>query len=180
MRPFIYLSFAYAFSEFALMLIKRSKDDSVKARNDRGSLIFLWLTITGGFVGGFILSNPPNQFWLGFGIPFIIGGLVIRWIAILQLGSSFTVDVSINKASTLKTNGIYERIRHPSYSGMLLAIVGFASTMNSIYSFLVLVVPVFVAVIYRVRIEESLLKKEFGNSYSRYSNNTKKLIPGIY
>ena len=180
MRPIVYFSLAFAFSELVLMFVKRSKDDSVKARNDRGSLIFLWLTITGGFVGGFILSNPPNQFWLGFGIPLIIGGLVIRWIAILQLGSSFTVDVAINKASTLKTDGIYERIRHPSYSGMLLVIVGFASAMNSIYSFLVLVVPVFVAVIYRVRIEESLLKKEFGDSYLKYSLETKKLIPWIY
>jgi protein-S-isoprenylcysteine O-methyltransferase Ste14 len=180
MRLFIYLSFAYAFSEFALMLIKRSKDDSVKVRNDRGSLIFLWVTITGGFVGGFFLSNPPDQFWSGFGIPFIIGGLVIRWIAILQLGSSFTVDVAINSASQLKTDGIYERIRHPSYSGILLVVVGFASTMNSLYSFLVLVVPVFAAVVYRVSIEESLLKKEFGDRYLKYSLETKKLIPWIY
>ncbi len=180
MRTVIYFSLAFAFSELLLMLVKRSRYESVKERNDRGSLILIWLTITGGFVGGFFLSNPPDRFWLGFGIPFIIGGLFVRWIAILQLGSSFTVDVAINNASQLKTDGIYERIRHPSYSGMLLVVVGFASTMNSIYSFLVLVVPVFAAVIYRVRIEESLLKKEFGESYLKYSKDTKKLIPGIY
>ena len=180
MRLFVYLSFAYAFSEFALMLVKRSKDDSVKTRNDKGSLIFLWLMITGGFFAGFFLSKQPNQFWVGFGLPLILFGLIIRWIAILQLGSSFTVDVAINNSSKLKTNGIYERVRHPSYSGMLLVVVGFASTMCSIYSFLVFVIPVFVAIIYRISVEESLLQKEFGDSYLKYSSDTKKLIPGIY
>src|SRR5664279_224907 len=154
MRVFVYLSFAYAFSEFALMLVKRSKDDSVKTRNDKGSLIFLWLMITGGFFAGFFLSKQPNQFWVGFGLPLILFGLIIRWIAILQLGSSFTVDVAINNSSKLKTNGIYERVRHPSYSGMLLVVLGFASIMSSIYSFLVLVIPVFVAIVYRIKVEE--------------------------
>jgi hypothetical protein len=65
MRPIVYLSFAYAFSEFLLMLIKRSKEGMVKTRKDRGSLIFLWLMITIGFVGGFYLSKPINDFWAG-------------------------------------------------------------------------------------------------------------------
>jgi protein-S-isoprenylcysteine O-methyltransferase Ste14 len=180
MRPIVYLSFAYAFSEFLLMLIKRSKEGIVKTRKDRGSLIFLWLMITIGFVGGFYLSKPINDFWAGFGFPLIIGGLIIRWIAILQLGNSFTVDVAINNAANLKTDGIYERVRHPSYSGILLVVTGFSATMNSLYSFLVLVVPVFMAVIYRVSVEESVLINEFGDKYQLYKTKTKKLIPGIY
>ena len=76
--------------------------------------------ITIGFTGGFFLSKPVNHFWTGFGFPFIIGGLIIRWIAILQLGKSFTVDVAITDAASLKTDGIYERVRHPSYLGMLI------------------------------------------------------------
>ena len=180
MRVFVYLSFAYAFSEFALMLVKRSKDEGVKTRNDKGSLIFLWLMITGGFIAGFVLSGHTNHFWVGFGLPLILFGLIIRWIAILQLGSSFTVDVAVNNSSKLKTDGIYERIRHPSYSGMLLVVLGFASIMSSIYSFLVLVIPVFVAIVYRIKVEENLLRNEFGESYLKYSKDTKKLIPGIY
>jgi protein-S-isoprenylcysteine O-methyltransferase Ste14 len=180
MRPIIYLSLAFAFSEFLLMIIKRSKKGGVKIRGDRGSLIFLWLMITIGFTSGFFLSKPVNSFWAGFGIPLITGGLIIRWIAILQLGNSFTVDVAITHAAKLKTDGIYERIRHPSYSGMLLVLVGFSVEMYSFYSFLVLVLPVFIAVLYRIDIEEKVLINEFGNSYLEYKAETKKLIPSVF
>jgi protein-S-isoprenylcysteine O-methyltransferase len=180
MMPVVYLSFAYAFSEFLLMLNKRSKGGTSRTRRDRGSLIFLWLMITLGFTGGFFLSKPVNQFLEGFGFIFIIAGLIIRWIAILQLGNSFTVDVAITNTAILNTDGIYERIRHPSYTGMLSVVFGFSVTMSSFYSFLVLVVPVFAAVLYRIRVEETVLINEFGDSYSEYKTRTKKLIPGVY
>lgn len=180
MRPIIYLSFAFAISELLLMLIKRSKGAAVKTRNDRGSLIFLWLMITLGFVVGFFLSKPINDFWAGFGFPMITFGLIIRWIAILQLGKSFTVDVAINNSATLKTDGIYERVRHPSYLGLLLIVLGFSFTMNSIYSFFAFVVPVSIAIIYRIMVEEKVLLNEFGDSYSEYKTKTKRIIPGIY
>ena len=180
MRPMIILSLAYAFSEFLLMLIKSSKGRSVKTRKDRGSLIFLWTMITLGFAAGFFLSRPASSFWTGLGFPLIIGGLIIRWIAIMQLGNAFTVDVAINNEVNLKTDGIFEQIRRPSYLGMLLVVTGFAATMASFYSFLVLVVPVFVAIVYRISVEEKVLIDEFGESYTVYMRSTKMLIPGIF
>jgi len=180
MIPLIYLSFAYAFSEFMLMLVKSSKKGSVKTRDDKGSLIFLWLTITAGFTAGFFLSKPVDFFWEGLGLPLVIGGLIIRWIAILQLGNSFTVDVAITDKASLKTDGIYKKIRHPSYLGMLLVVTGFALTMSSFFSFLVLVVPVFAAIVYRISVEEKVLTGEFGNNYAIYMESTKKILPGIF
>jgi len=180
MRPIVYISFAYAASELLLMLLKRSKRETVKTRDDRGSLILLWMMITIGFVAGFILSKPENHFWAGFGSVFIVAGLIIRWTAILQLDRSFTVDVAITDSANLKTDGIYEKVRHPSYLGLLLIIFGFSITMSSFFSFLVLTVPVFTAVLYRINIEEKVLRNEFGNSYSEYESRTKKLIPGIF
>jgi protein-S-isoprenylcysteine O-methyltransferase Ste14 len=180
MRPVIYISFAFALSEFLLMIIKRSDSATSKTRKDRGSLIFLWVMITIGFTGGFLLSKQVNHFLAGFAVPLIIGGLIVRWVAILQLGNSFTVDVAITNTAGLKTDGIYKRIRHPSYSGILMIIVGFSAIMSSLYSFLVLVIPVFTAIIYRISIEEKVLLNEFGESYHKYSADTKKLIPFIY
>jgi len=162
------------------MIIKRSKSESVKTREDRGSMVLLWSMITLGFIGGFFLSKPANMFWTGFGFTFIIGGLIVRWIAILQLGNAFTVDVAITKAANLKTDGIYERVRHPSYTGIMAIVIGFGVTMNSLYSFLVLVLPVFFAVIFRIGVEEKVLIKEFGNSYVEYKSKTKRLIAGIF
>jgi protein-S-isoprenylcysteine O-methyltransferase Ste14 len=162
------------------MIIKRSRNASVKTRSDKGSLLFLWSMITIGFFCGFFLSHPVNDYLAGIGFLMIIVGLLIRWIAILQLGKSFTVDVAITDKAALKTDGIYSRVRHPSYSGILLIVCGFTALMNSIYSFLILLVPVFIAVLYRIRVEETLLTEEFGESYSEYKKETKKLIPGVY
>lgn len=180
MSVIIYFSYAFCLSEILLMIVKRSKSGHVKNKSDKGSLIFLWSMITLGFICGFFLSKPVSGFWEGFGFPMILGGLLIRWIAILQLGKSFTVDVAIVNTATLKTDGIYSSVRHPSYSGILLIVGGFAGLMNSIYSFLVLVVPVFIAILYRIKVEENLLADEFGESYSEYKTETKKLIPGIF
>jgi protein-S-isoprenylcysteine O-methyltransferase Ste14 len=180
MISLVYLSLIFAFSELMLMIVKHSKTGRAKVRKDKGSLVLLWAIITIGFTGGFLLSKPVSQFFAGAGLAFIIGGLIYRWIAILQLGKSFTVDVAITDAPDLKTDGLYERIRHPSYLGLLMIVVGFSSTMSSVMSFLVLAVPVFLAITYRISVEEKLLISEFGERYIRYKAETKKLIPGIY
>jgi protein-S-isoprenylcysteine O-methyltransferase Ste14 len=180
MSPIIYFSYAFCLSEILLAIIKRSKSRSVKNRGDKGSLIFLWSMITLGFISGFFLSKPAGGFWEGFGFPLVVVGFIIRWASILQLGKSFTVDVAIVDKAALKTDGIYSRVRHPSYSGLLMIVCGFAALMNSVFSFLVLAVPVFIALLYRINIEEKLLSAEFGDSYSEYKKETKKLIPGIF
>jgi protein-S-isoprenylcysteine O-methyltransferase Ste14 len=180
MIPIVYLSFAFAISEFILMLVKRSKSGSSRTRDDRGSLILLWTVISIGFTGGFFLSKPMNNFWSGFGFALIISGLIVRWISILQLGKSFTVDVAITNSATLITDGIYERVRHPSYSGLLSVVAGFAFTMSSLYSFLVFVIPVFLAINYRIKVEEKILIDEFGDSYKQYMKKTKRLIASIW
>jgi protein-S-isoprenylcysteine O-methyltransferase Ste14 len=185
MHYIIFLSVVFGFSEFGLLLVKHSKVKAVKTRIDKGSMILIWLMITFGFICGFYHAkynywNLYNCFTSVIGLIIVIAGIIIRWVAIIQLGSSFTVDVAINFTSNLKTDGIYKKVRHPSYSGLLMVILGFACTMNNVYSFLVLVIPVLLAILYRIRVEEQLLRNEFGDSYSRYSSNTKKLIPGIY
>jgi protein-S-isoprenylcysteine O-methyltransferase Ste14 len=180
MNIIILLSYGFGFSEFLLLLVKRSSGKALRTRENRGSLILLWITITLGFTMGFFLSRPMSQLWMGFGWPLLIAGLIMRWIAILQLGRSFTVDVAINERARLKTDGIYERVRHPSYLGLLMIVIGFSSMMCSFYSFLVLVIPVFIAILYRISVEEKLLIREYGDSYIEYMKTTRKIIPGIY
>jgi protein-S-isoprenylcysteine O-methyltransferase Ste14 len=180
MTPIIYLSFVFGLSELFLSLVKKSKSGTSKTRKDKGSMLILWIIITSGFTGGFIQAKPVNIYCAGFGFVFLVLGLIIRWTSIIQLGKSFTVDVAITNAAKLKTDGIYEKVRHPSYSGLLFIIVGFSLIMSSLNSFLVLVVPVFLAICYRISVEEKLLISEFGESYIKYKANTKKIIPGIY
>jgi protein-S-isoprenylcysteine O-methyltransferase Ste14 len=44
----------------------------------------------------------------------------------------------------------------------------------------ILVTPTFVALLYRMRVEEEALNRAFGVDYEEYSRTTKRLLPGVY
>jgi protein-S-isoprenylcysteine O-methyltransferase Ste14 len=115
--------------------------------------------------------------WTGIVIFFI--GAVIRWTAIFQLRKEFTVDVSISKNHKIKDDGLYRYIRHPSYLGLLLEFLGFSLLYDNWYSLLIINIPIFVAMVYRIKIEEELLTGAFGIEYENYKRRTKRIIPGI-
>ncbi len=181
----IYLSIIFFFSEFILMLSKRSKKKGKKYRDDKKSLLIFWVTIPFSLILGFFTAyygkwEAVNQLLAVIGGFFVLGGMCIRWIAILQLRHAFTVDVSVSTEQRLKTDGLYKYIRHPSYSGLLFICFGLGMGMNSIISLIVTVLPVFAAVLYRIHIEEKILTKAFGRQYEDYKERTDKLLPKVY
>jgi protein-S-isoprenylcysteine O-methyltransferase Ste14 len=185
MELLIYLSYFFFLSEFVLMLIKRSKINSVSKRNDKGSLLILWfsiiISITAGFYfEGYGIWGFSNIIIYYTGVIIFLAGLILRWGAIFQLKKAFTVDVAINKYHPLKTDGLYKKIRHPSYSGLFMILCGLSVAMNNIISLLVISISIFISVSYRILIEEKLLTDEFGQEYEAYKSKTKKIIPGIY
>ncbi len=179
------LSLFFFLSEFVLMLSKRSKSAKVKSQKDRKSLLLFWLTIPFSLTLGFFLAryqawDTINIVLAVLGIILFTAGLLIRWLAIMQLQKAFTVDVAIAKDHRLKTGGIYKRIRHPSYTGLLLICLGLGIGMNSLLSFVVVLLPVFAAVLYRIKVEEAMLSTEFGEAYKNYQQKTVRLFPKIY
>lgn len=166
------------------MLVKRSKKSNSKQRDDRGSLVLMWITITLCFTFGFIFANYSvwrllNFVIAGVGLLIILTGFVIRWMAIIQLKNAFTVDVAIGNEQNLKTDGLYKIIRHPSYLGLWLILVGFSVCMNSIISILIIVIPMFIVLLYRISVEEKVLVEAFGEKYMVYRTNTKMIIPFV-
>ncbi|NOU16138.1 MAG: isoprenylcysteine carboxylmethyltransferase family protein [Bacteroidales bacterium] len=185
MKYLIFLSYIFFISEFLLMLVKRSKKSTSKHQKDKGSLVLLWVTISICFTFGFIFAdysrwNLSHLIMAVIGLLIIIVGLIIRWVAILQLKKAFTVDVAIGTEQKLKTDGMYKTIRHPSYLGMLMIMIGFAISMNSIMSILVIVIPMIIVLLFRISVEETLLLEAFGNQYIEFRSKTKKLIPWLY
>ena len=185
MKHLIYLSWLFFISEFLLMLVKRSSKSTTRQRGDRGSLILLWVIITVSFTSGFIFANyrvwnSLNYTIATFGLFLILVGFVIRWISILQLKKAFTVDVAIGTDHKLKTNGMYRVIRHPSYLGLFIIMVGFSICMNTIVSFLVVTTLMFIALMYRIYVEEKALSAAFGEDFTAYKSKTKRLIPWIF
>jgi len=170
-------------SEFLLFTMKRSEKTS--ENRDQGSLSLFWIMIPVAITLGFTFSNLNLIKLITWNlVPWCLGlffiGLLIRWIAIIQLGNRFTVNVAVVKEHTLKKDGIYKFIRHPSYSGLLLLFLGIALSMRNYVSILLVIVPVFFAILYRIKVEEKSLKGYFGKDYEDYSKATKKIIPFVY
>jgi protein-S-isoprenylcysteine O-methyltransferase len=109
-----------------------------------------------------------------------LGGLIWRWYSIGYLGRYFTVDVSILAEQKLIDSGPYRYIRHPTYTGALLAFFGLGSCFGNWLSILFMTVPIIAAFLSRIRIEERALTDALGEEYRAYTQRTKRLIPFVY
>jgi protein-S-isoprenylcysteine O-methyltransferase Ste14 len=116
-------------------------------------------------------------FFVGLGM--ILGGIIIRFIAIATLKKNFSGRLRIREDHTLIKNGIYHWIRHPSYLGLIMTYLGVPVLLSSILGFLVmsLIIPL---LIHRIKLEERMLIERFGTEYQEYVEHSKKLIPYIY
>jgi protein-S-isoprenylcysteine O-methyltransferase len=179
------LGLAYGISEAGLMILKRSRDDSVDA--DDATLRTLWITILLAVTAGIVVSTRvPAATMSHAGIVFWVGcalfgtGLALRWYAIFYLGRFFTVNVAIHSGHEIIDTGPYARIRHPSYSGALLAFAGFALTLTNWVSLAVVLLPIYWAFSRRISTEEHALASALGSPYINYMRRTKRLAPYIY
>ena len=179
------LGVIYLVSECALSYLRRSGRKS--KRHDGGSLVVLWITISAAIAGAIIvaLKLPAFRFPLPHALAQVTGlafaaGLVLRWWAIFSLGRLFTVDVAIADDHELIVRGPYHLVRHPSYSGMMLAFAALAVTFQNWLSVACILLPISIALAYRIYIEEIALEATFGESYHEYARTTKRLIPGVF
>jgi protein-S-isoprenylcysteine O-methyltransferase Ste14 len=176
----------WCLSEILAARLLRSKNDTGRDF-DKASLRFLWLSIVPSLTLGILLGiNRIGHFrgaattisFVGFGL--IVLGLIIRWIAMFTLRRSFTTDVSIRSNQELVIRGIYRFVRHPSYTGSLLSFAGLALSFASWVSLAVILIPITVAFLYRIRVEETVLAEHFGIEYAEYRKRTRRLLPLIY
>ncbi len=172
-------------TEIILNALLRSKEGD-KKNADKKSLTLLWLTImvaatAAGFISGTIpMTVSSNSEFKYAGVVIIYIGIIFRLSVIYSMGHFFTVDVTIRQNHKVKTNGAFKYIRHPSYAASLLSFIGLGFTFNNWLSLFVIIIPVFIAFLIRINIEEKVLIQHFGSEYSEYKKRTKKLIPFIY
>jgi protein-S-isoprenylcysteine O-methyltransferase Ste14 len=180
------VAFLWIASEIALAILTRVRRRAAVIQ-DAGSLALLWGAVAGGVWAGIALravrnaTIPLSLPWLhAISLLILAGGLALRWTAIFTLRRFFTASVTVLQNHELVRTGLYRHLRHPSYSGLLLAFIGVAVSDGNWLSLPAVVVPVFLALVYRIRVEESALVSAFGRDYAEYRKSTKGLIPGVF
>lgn len=180
------LGLIYLASEILLNLTRRSRSKT-GTKQDRSTLGMIWLVIAVSVIAGvFIAHNfraaalPHAHIFASAGVMLFVMGLILRWWAIITLGRFFTVDVTIEKDHELVERGPFRIVRHPSYTGVLLAFAGFALSLCNWAALLVILVPIGAAFIRRMNAEEGALSHALGPNYADYMKRTKRLVPFVY
>jgi len=116
--------------------------------------------------------------WLG--IPLITIGIFVRIMARQSLKQQYSAIVKTTENHKLITTGIYRRLRHPAYLGILMLILGIPLSSWSMLGLGIAIMSGIPAILYRIKIEEIFLNKVFGLKYKDYSKDTWKLIPYLW
>jgi protein-S-isoprenylcysteine O-methyltransferase Ste14 len=111
------------------------------------------------------------------GVVLFVSGLALAVWARIYLGRNWGMPMTERAEPELVTSGPYRFVRHPIYSGLLLAVLGTALATN-IYWLIALVIAG-AYFIYSATVEERLMTTSFPDDYPGYKTHTKMLIPFV-
>lgn len=166
----------------------RPRRDPTARPADRGSFVVMSIVSGGGVILGCILALV----WRAAAIPWhrpqvtiagvavILLGAALRWWAILTLGRYFTYYVAVRSIQSVVRTGPYRFVRHPSYTAILIMLLGVGLALANWASFVVMFAGGLVGLLYRVNVEERALLDALGQPYSDYMRHTKRFIPFIF
>ena len=156
---------------------------AVLNRKDRGSglliflIMFISIIIAIYFAGAGIAMLPSWFFYPG--IILMILGIIFRQWSIAVLGRFFSGTVGTQKGQKVVEDGPYKFIRHPSYTGAFLILIGIGFALQSWGAVITLIFLFSLAYGYRIYVEEKVLISQLGEPYIEYKKRTKRLIPYI-
>ena len=114
--------------------------------------------------------------WLGLVVTAI--GVVFAILARLWIGKNWSGTITIKEQHELIQNGPYRLVRHPIYTGLLLAYLGTAIVHGELRGF----IGFFLLLLgfgLKLRMEESFMVQQFGDTYINYKSRVKALVPFI-
>jgi protein-S-isoprenylcysteine O-methyltransferase Ste14 len=135
-------------------------------------------------VGSFVLyglflipgQGRSSDVWvLGGSDMFLACGMIWALYSLTYLGNRFSI---VPEARGLVTSGPYRLVRHPIYSGILLAGVGTAVALSWLWLIAIVLASVYFA--YSATVEERYLTAQFPDAYPVYKRSTKMLVPFVF
>jgi protein-S-isoprenylcysteine O-methyltransferase Ste14 len=128
-----------------------------------------------GGPSGLLATSPVVR---GVGAALVAAGLGTAVWARVTMGRDWGMPMTQRDEPHLVTTGPYRRIRHPIYSGIVLAMIGTGLAVNLSWLGVAAVTAVYFG--YSATVEERMLTEEFPASYPSYQAHTKMLIPFLW
>ena len=185
MNPSIFIWLIYA---FWLILIAYLIVSAIGVKQDtQGHLlqsVGLMLAIIAAFllpylpIFHFLNFAPVNPVLSSIGVILCAAGMAFLVWARQHLGRNWSQTVSIKKGHELVTSGPYRYVRHPMYTGGLVACIGSVIVGGGAWIFLLVILGAIF--LWRVGAEDKLMEQQFPNEYPEYKKRTKALIPFIW
>jgi protein-S-isoprenylcysteine O-methyltransferase Ste14 len=141
--------------------------------------ILLWMRDIpgGGILFERFLPRSYTTYWTGTAL--LILGLAFSVWARIHLGRNWSGTVTVKQEHELVRGGPYARVRHPIYTGLLLAFIGTAIARGEWRGVLAVLI-IFAALWRKLRLEERYMIETFGDEYRRYRERSAALIPFIF
>jgi protein-S-isoprenylcysteine O-methyltransferase Ste14 len=153
--------------------------------------LILFLLARGTRLGRALQEAGPAGAWLYIrfirlypgvvliGAPLVAIGLALAVWARFYLGGNWSSAVTFKQDHELIRSGPYRLVRHPIYTGILLAVAGSACAIGQMRG-IVAFVLVFIGLWYKSRLEERLMIEHFGDAYRHYRTEVRALVPYLF
>lgn len=142
-----------------------------------GGVLLGWPRILGMHLEQRFLPQTLTLFWVAAAL--IAIGLGFSIAARVRLGGNWSGSVTVKKDHELICTGPYALVRHPIYTGLLLALIGTVLFVGK-WRALIALVPLVVAIFRKIAIEERFMSEQFGDTYARYRAQVPALVPFLF
>jgi protein-S-isoprenylcysteine O-methyltransferase Ste14 len=172
----------------AYWIVSAQKLKSIKQREPRGERLIQLVFMVAAY---FLMFNDQfSRGWLAtrfvsasptigeIGVALTVAGIAFAIWARWHLGENWSATVTLKEGHQLISSGPYRYIRHPIYTGMLLAFVGTALALGE-YRALISVCIVLFAFYIKAKKEELFLTQEFGEKFREHSRRTGMFLPKL-
>jgi protein-S-isoprenylcysteine O-methyltransferase Ste14 len=165
---------------FGMKKAKKLETWGERAQHELFVLLGFWLLFAGSWNWGWpnyrLLPNV-SQVWAA-GLVLTAAGIAISLWARLSLGSNWSGTVTLKQDHQLVSTGLYRWIRHPIYTGILLAMFGTAMIRGQLVGWLGTAM-VLTAFYFKARREEKFLREEFGPGFDEHVRRTGMFLPKL-
>lgn len=180
--PFLWLAWAVYWLLSASKVKATAREESIASRAAHlvpmivAILLVMPLPLPWGFLGKRMLPGGPATHWIAAAV--VAAGLAFTVWARVHLGKNWSGTVTVKRDHELIRSGPYHFVRHPIYSGALLAVAGTAIARGE-WRGLLAVLILFAALWRKLQHEERWMGEAFGEDYAKYRSEVAALIPFV-